>query len=123
MSDNIKMMKADWNKIKDEINGMVKTIPAILKANGAEFDIFSADCPTGIMEMVGSCLRLMKRSDKLMTHCLDMYEEQSRILDSLRNQVEHIDKYEVHRYDALMAELKEVKELLVKKQLPAVKKQ
>lgn len=121
--DTIQMMRNDWNEIKDEVNSMVKTIPAILKANGAEFDIFSADCPPGIMEMVGSYLRLMRRSDEFITHCIDMYAEQSRQLDIIKDEVEHIDKYEAHRYDALMAELKEVKELLNKKELPAIKKQ
>ena len=123
MSDNIKMMKVDWNELKNEINGMAKTIPAILKANGAEFDIFSANCPPGVMELVGSYLRLMRRSDEFVTHCLNMYEEQSRKMDRIQNEVEHIKLVEARRYDALMSELKEVKELLKKKDLPAVIKQ
>ena len=121
MSNNIKMMRNDWNEIKDEINGMIKAIPAILKANGAEVDIFSVDCPPGVMEMVSSYLRLMRRSDEFVTHCINMYEEQSRKMDSIGETVAHIDRYEALRYDALMAEVKEVKELLKEKKLPAFK--
>lgn len=119
--NKIQMMRNDVAQVKNEINQMVKLMPSILKANGIKgFDIFDMNCPIGAMESIASMLRLMNMSDELIRHWIDTVEETDEKLTRIEENLEHISMCEAHRYDALMSELKEVKELL-KKDLPAVK--
>lgn len=124
-SRDIQGMRKDVAQIKNELNGMAKMIPSILKANGVSmnFDIFGFDAPVGVVESVASALRLMRMSDKLIEHWINTVEETDKKLSRIEEHVEYIEKRNEKQFEMIMKSLRELKELYNEKQLPAIIKQ
>jgi len=117
--NKIQMMRNDVTQMKSEINGMLKMVPSILKANGVDmsFDIFGFDAPVGVVESVASAMRLMRMGDELITHWIDTVEETDKKLTALEERIDNIEKLNKEQLKVM----EEIKELLNKKELPAVK--
>jgi hypothetical protein len=119
------MMRDDVTQMKSEINGMVKMIPSILKANGVDmsFDVFGFDAPVGVVESMASAMRLMRMGDELVAHWIDTVEETDKKLNRIEERINYIEKRQEAQFEMMMKSLRELKELYNDKQLPAVKKQ
>ena len=123
--DKIQMMREDVAQLKSELNGMVKLIPSILKANGIDmsFDIFGFDAPVGLVESMASSLRMMRMSDELVRHWIDTLEDTDKKLTRIEERIDYIEKRNEAQFEMIMKSLREVKELYNDRSLTAIKKQ